>query len=557
MTELIKDTIKRLLLPFLLLAFTANCTKSTIEEVYIPEANKNEVVETNKNPYLLTKDEALNDLIQLVSQMPESPSVRSGNKVSFKNKLSGITVKDIAQVSLSPIMTKGGEQVETNMYLVNFDEKNGGGYAMLAADKRAGATVLALVEKGNVKPEDFKGRLVTEADIQKEIPGFKFYDKEKDDYYVGSYHKPIDYPVDESSIDIEEKMSEKADEVRERMAEIYKERLKDEISREEYEEMLYRAEKEALKKYRPKWYKDTIIDNKKNIPGGGKYKDLDTVTLEKTTGWQLIDAVPAMLETKWHQNKPFNNLCPIRSQWGFGKMRPAPAGCVPIALAQIMAYHEFPKSFLAISEPNSNNEKKEYLEFDWKEVKKVCNYKEIYDCNDSTNNEKNFLAALLLKIIGDDVISIYRFAWAFGLPSDAKKFLEKVGYKNVELYRGKKLMKEKILEMLKSRKPVFIAAVSDLWDGHAWVIDGYQRYYDRTDYYSKFDKIISTSFDTKDYLHCNFGWGGQCDGYYSAWLFDLRDGPGYRDEKDFNYNYQNNYEKYNYDWGFRYITYDL
>ena len=40
-------------------------------------------------------------------------------------------------------------------------------------------------------------------------------------------------------------------------------------------------------------------------------------------------------------------------------------------------------------------------------------------------------------------------------------------------------------------------------------------------------------------------------------IFDLRDGPGYRDEKDFNYNYQDNFSKYNYDWAFRYITYDL
>ena len=40
-------------------------------------------------------------------------------------------------------------------------------------------------------------------------------------------------------------------------------------------------------------------------------------------------------------------------------------------------------------------------------------------------------------------------------------------------------------------------------------------------------------------------------------IFDLKYGPDHRDEKDFNYNYKYNNSKYNYDWGFRYITYDL
>ncbi|MBR6775783.1 MAG: C10 family peptidase, partial [Bacteroidales bacterium] len=43
-----------------------------------------------------------------------------------------------------------------------------------------------------------------------------------------------------------------------------------------------------------------------------------------------------ILETKWHQNTPFNDL-----------LNSCPAGCVAIACAQIMAYNEYPSVFTA------------------------------------------------------------------------------------------------------------------------------------------------------------------------------------------------------------------
>ena len=42
--------------------------------------------------------------------------------------------------------------------------------------------------------------------------------------------------------------------------------------------------------------------------------------------------VPYMVKTAWHQNAPYNNLCPK------GML----AGCVAIAMAQVMNYHQYP-----------------------------------------------------------------------------------------------------------------------------------------------------------------------------------------------------------------------
>ena len=49
-------------------------------------------------------------------------------------------------------------------------------------------------------------------------------------------------------------------------------------------------------------------------------------------GCALYAPVPPMLKTAWHQRSPYNDLCPK------GKL----AGCVAIAMAQVMNYHQYP-----------------------------------------------------------------------------------------------------------------------------------------------------------------------------------------------------------------------
>lgn len=51
---------------------------------------------------------------------------------------------------------------------------------------------------------------------------------------------------------------------------------------------------------------------------------------------EFLDYYPEMLTTRWHQGEPFNNLCKVVND------TICPAGCVVIAIAQIMAYNEFP-----------------------------------------------------------------------------------------------------------------------------------------------------------------------------------------------------------------------
>lgn len=65
--------------------------------------------------------------------------------------------------------------------------------------------------------------------------------------------------------------------------------------------------------------------------------------------------------------------------------------------------------------------------------------------------------------------------------------------------------------------------------GHYWVIDGYARYY--CSYYEgDKDNIIGNM--TADYVHVNWGWSGNYNGYYMSGVFDSNYLPFVRSEKD-------------------------
>lgn len=61
--------------------------------------------------------------------------------------------------------------------------------------------------------------------------------------------------------------------------------------------------------------------------------------------------------------------------------------------------------------------------------------------------------------------------------------------------------------------------------GHAWVVDGYIR--------------TLNGYDTNYYLHCNWGWGGNKNGYYLSNVFDTDAGPEYDDNATPTRGYEN------------------
>lgn len=54
--------------------------------------------------------------------------------------------------------------------------------------------------------------------------------------------------------------------------------------------------------------------------------------------------IPCLIDYVWKQRYPFNQYCPIVKNEGEASDIHAPAGCVPVAIAQVMAFFKYPNS---------------------------------------------------------------------------------------------------------------------------------------------------------------------------------------------------------------------
>ncbi|WP_324292971.1 Spi family protease inhibitor [Marinifilum fragile] len=63
-----------------------------------------------------------------------------------------------------------------------------------------------------------------------------------------------------------------------------------------------------------------------------------------------LEIVGSLISTNWHQGPPFNTLMPILTC--DGQSFQALAGCVPIAVAQVMKYHQHPTNYNWSNMPN-------------------------------------------------------------------------------------------------------------------------------------------------------------------------------------------------------------
>ena len=165
-----------------------------------------------------------------------------------------------------------------------------------------------------------------------------------------------------------------------------------------------------------------------------------------------------ILETKWGQSAPFNNLCN-------GNV----AGCVAVAMAQIMYKHKYPSSY------------------SWSNMLKT------YQTNGYTTTQANAVA----KLIRDCGISVNMDYGTDGSSANtcdaAWALAHKFGYNpNIKYYMRNYFSQNKweqiILEELKEERPILYSGkMSDEEAGHAFVLDGY---------------------DGNGFYHFNWGWKG-------------------------------------------------
>jgi hypothetical protein len=233
------------------------------------------------------------------------------------------------------------------------------------------------------------------------------------------------------------------------------------------------------------------------------------VVTYKWSDWINNTKTGPFLTTKWDQDAPFNNFCPPDPT---DSTLTSYAGCVAIALAQIIAWNEKPAtSYYGVTST-------------WEELKSYN-----YELDSSSPLYREDLVNDLATIIHEIGIAVdmnYSYHNGSGAyASEAKKYLKNsLDYSEVKRKYNKSNYEPKhVMEMLNRGLPVYIGASGD-GKGHAWVIDGKLT---QTAFLSCYhdDVLFSKGSTSRLLLHCNFGWGSTADGYYVPAVFNPSIGP--------------------------------
>ncbi|MCM1177213.1 MAG: C10 family peptidase [Clostridium sp.] len=225
-----------------------------------------------------------------------------------------------------------------------------------------------------------------------------------------------------------------------------------------------------------------------------------------------------LLQTKWHQWKPFNKYTKD------DKGRECPTGCVATACAQIMLYNRIPAA------PTFKD-----TQCSWSDMEKVCS------CTDLNGNYASAFAkeqvACFLYHIGLRKYCYIRYDpdGSNGYADGVKRTLKEYGYSNVDKAVGFGSKKQDLAtKRIRAGYPVYLDGCRHLSSkGHAWVLDG----------------------EWGNYYHINWGWNGSWDGYYAKHNYFTVGNRDSQDVKDTLATDSDQVKSHNYDWTFRMVTY--
>lgn len=338
-------------------------------------------------------------------------------------------IKDISVITSSGAVTtrSSTSSEDTLLYLINY--KDDMGYALLSADKRIPEKILIFAEEGNLNPAIFNNN----RNIIEPIPLISFYDSTYVDHAIGgTSENPQEFILTAA---------------------------------------LEYAQLHAMHYTEPGDITDIHINPEDNT---------GTMIYPKYSHQYYQDAVPQLMKTRWSQSSPYDDFVPN------GKA----AGCVPIALGQIMAYNEYPQN----------------LEFNGIAI----NW-------DSLNSGPYILPNTAAAVMVAQLIYSIQYmcgSWRFNggtftFPYRAANFLSDMGYLNVD--KSNEYNESDVIDMLEDEKPVFVAGVNELniTTSHGWVVDGYKKLIRESDYYDyATDRYLYTRSEVIGYyMNCNWGDG--------------------------------------------------
>ncbi len=185
-----------------------------------------------------------------------------------------------------------------------------------------------------------------------------------------------------------------------------------------------------------------------------------------------------LLSTLWHQEDPYNIKCPpIGDEY-------AAVGCVAVAIGQICAYYKRP----AAIDGNS---------IDWDTILTLKRH--YYEFSIGLNE-----VADLLHTIGVMADTNYGLEDSGSNIDKAIIAFKKLGYSTV---KKTKYSPNECVTSVANNNPVFIKGYSKSGDGHAWVVDGYDRMERWIEYYRVDNGELYASYGCGGYIYLHFNAG--------------------------------------------------
>jgi len=212
-----------------------------------------------------------------------------------------------------------------------------------------------------------------------------------------------------------------------------------------------------------------------------------------TGGWLLAN---------WHQNAPYNDFCPLDIAHGGTR---SVAGCPAVAIAQILNYHnttmqivfddsdDYYHNYLGNQYWIDNN----YEPYNFPSFPQLNSYLSILQSHyenhiPPTNDDK----AAITFACGVAARQVYAASGSgtFNVNQAYQAYQRFNCSTAALLYPSSPDLYDRMLNNMKDALPAHLAVVNPQWTaGHNVVIDGY---------------------NTNDYYHVNFGWGGAYNGWY-------------------------------------------
>ncbi len=226
-------------------------------------------------------------------------------------------------------------------------------------------------------------------------------------------------------------------------------------------------------------------------------------------------SVGELLQTRWGQAEPYNNLCP--DAWPTNATtndtcRRAATGCVATAMAQIFYYHKYPKkgqgAWTISVKKGENSTKNLMVNF----AKATYDYDNMLTVYDSINNpwtdQQALAVATLMYHCGVASNMDYHPDGSGTTNSWAQEGLQRnFGITWTKYIKRSSVSEDayinNIYNEINENRPVLYAGQDSQYGGHEFVLDGY---------------------DSTGLVHVNWGWNGGANGYYNIDLLN----PSYK-----------------------------